>query len=107
MRYLVAFLLCLIAPCAYADDEVVIDNDMQKQIQIRQIKDEIDELEMRLSECRRKNKNWKIATAIGATGTVATGVAAIAQTVKLNKLKKAGKIQDKPTETGESNSEKE
>ena len=68
--------------------EDVADADMQRAMQISKLKREISELEIQLSECQRKNKNWKTATWIGAVGTVATGTAAIVQGVKLNNLKK-------------------
>ena len=61
--------------------------DTSRQMQIASLKREIIELENQLSECKRKNKNWRTATWIGAAGTVATGTAAIVQAVKLNKLK--------------------
>ena len=83
------FLICLILlsmPFARAD-EVAMPDDMNKQMQIASLKREISELEIELSECMRKNKNWKTATWIGAAGTVATGAGAIIQGVKLNKLK--------------------
>lgn len=71
-----------------ADDYGVNDADMQKQMQIASLKREIDELETQLNECKRKNKNWKTATYVGAAGTAVTGVAAIAQGIKLNNIKK-------------------
>ena len=71
-----------------ADDYGANDADMQKQMQIASLRREIDELETQLSECQRKNKNWKTATYVGAAGTAVTGVAAIAQGIKLNNIKK-------------------
>ena len=73
---------------ARADDYGVNDADVQKQMQIASLRREIDELETQLNECKRKNKNWKTATYVGAAGTVVTGVAAIAQGIKLNNIKK-------------------
>ena len=76
--------------------------DTSRQMQIASLKREISELEIKLSECQRKNKNWRTVTWVGAAGTVATGTAAIVQGVKLNKLKKenesVGKT-EKPTTT--------
>ena len=100
-RQFVIFLMFIfIASFAHADEGAI---DTAKQMQIASLKREISELEIQLSECQRKNKNWRTATWIGAAGTVATGTAAIVQGVKLNKLKKenaaAGKNPtDKPTE---------
>lgn len=92
-RYILLFLILFIPQIAHADD--VADADMQRAMQISKLKREISELEIQLSECQRKNKNWKTATWIGAAGTVATGTAAIVQGVKLNNLKKE---KAKPTE---------
>ena len=96
-RYILLFLILFIPQIVWADDVGVMDSDMQRAMQISKLKREISELEIQLSECRRKNKNWKTATWIGAAGTVATGTAAIVQGVKLNNLKKE-KVNNKPTE---------
>ena len=96
-RYILLFLILFIPQIVWADDVGVADTDMQRAMQISKLKREISELEIQLSECRRKNKNWKTATWIGAAGTVATGTAAIVQGVKLNNLKKE-KSNNKPTE---------
>ncbi|MBO4583317.1 MAG: hypothetical protein J5714_04665 [Alphaproteobacteria bacterium] len=96
-RYLLLFLILFIPQIVHADDVGVADtDDMQRAMQISKLKREISELEIQLSECQRKNKNWKTATWIGAAGTVATGAAAIVQGVKLNNLKKE-KSNNKPT----------
>ena len=78
----------LFIPRVVRAEEVSVDTDMQRAMQIAALKREVSELEIQLSECKRKNKNWKTATWIGAAGTVATGTAAIVQGVKLNNLKK-------------------
>ena len=85
-RYILIFLI-LFSPVVRADDANVPD-DMARQMELSKLKREVSELEIKLSECKRKNKNWKTATWIGAAGTVATGTAAIVQGVKLNNLKK-------------------
>jgi len=99
MKRVYIILLVFSVPFAHADDVAI---DMSRQMQIASLKREISELEIKLAECSRKNKNWRTATWIGAAGTVATGTAAIVQGVKLNKLKKenesAGKT-EKPTTT--------
>lgn len=99
-KHLWAFLFMLLSVSfAYADEMTI---DTSRQMQIASLKREISELEIKLGECTRKNKNWRTATWVGAAGTVATGTAAIVQGVKLNKLKKenesAGKT-EKPTTT--------
>ena len=85
-RYILIFSILFVPTWVRAED--VADADMQRAMQISKLKREISELEIQLSECQRKNKNWKTATWIGAVGTVATGTAAIVQGVKLNNLKK-------------------
>ena len=85
-RYILIFSILFYAPFAYGED--IVDADMARQMELSKLKREISELEIKLSECKRKNKNWRTATWIGAAGTVATGTAAIVQGVKLNNLKK-------------------
>ena len=87
-KVLVIFLILFSPVVARADDSAVMDADMARQMELSKLKREVSELEIKLSECKRKNKNWKTATWIGAAGTVATGTAAIVQGVKLNNLKK-------------------
>lgn len=97
------FIILLFIPAfAHADDAAI---DMSRQMQIASLKREISELEIKLSECSRKNKNWRTATWIGAAGTVATGTAAIVQGVKLNKLKKENESSGK-TETDKKDDKK-
>lgn len=86
-RFFLIFLI-LFSPVAVRAEDVVVSDDMAKQMELSKLKREVSELEIKLSECKRKNKNWKTATWIGAAGTVATGTAAIVQGVKLNNLKK-------------------
>jgi len=92
---LVIFLILFSPVAARADDSGFVDADMARQMELSKLKREVSELEIKLSECKRKNKNWRTATWIGAAGTVATGTAAIVQGVKLNNLKKE---KSKPTE---------
>jgi len=96
MKRVYIILLVFSVSFAHADDVAI---DMSRQMQIASLKREISELEIKLSECSRKNKNWKTATWIGAAGTVATGTAAVVQGVKLHKLKQenesSGKIETK------------
>ena len=87
-HYILIFLILFSPVAARADDTGVMDADMSKQMELSKLKREVSELEIKLSECERKNKNWRTATWIGAAGTVATGTAAIVQGVKLNNLKK-------------------
>ena len=88
VKKILLFLILFIPQIVRADDTGVMDADMARQMELSKLKREISELEIKLSECKRKNKNWRTATWIGAAGTVATGTAAIVQGVKLNNLKK-------------------
>ena len=87
-KVLVIFLILFSPLVVRADDANVPDDMARRQMELSKLKREVSELEIKLSECKRKNKNWKTATWIGAAGTVATGTAAIVQGVKLNNLKK-------------------
>ena len=87
MKKILLFLILFVPQIVWAEEAVVPD-DMSKQMELSKLKREVSELEIKLSECKRKNKNWRTATWIGAAGTVATGTAAIVQGVKLNNLKK-------------------
>ena len=88
MKKVLVIFLILFSPVAARADDAVVSDDMVKQLELSKLKREVSELEIKLSECKRKNKNWRTATWIGAAGTVATGTAAIVQGVKLNNLKK-------------------
>ncbi len=88
MKHYILIFLILFSPVVRADDSGFVDADMARQMELSKLKREVSELEIKLSECKRKNKNWRTATWIGAAGTVATGTAAIVQGVKLNNLKK-------------------
>ena len=109
-KVLVIFLILFLPLVVRADDGGVMDADMARQMELSKLKREVSELEIKLSECKRKNKNWRTATWIGAAGTVATGTAAIVQAVKLNKLKQenesAGKTEKPNTTTTDNKDDK-
>ena len=88
MKKVLVIFLILFSPVAARADDANVPDDMARQMELSKLKREVSELEIKLSECKRKNKNWRTATWIGAAGTVATGTAAIVQGVKLNNLKK-------------------
>ena len=96
---LLGLLVCFVAPMAQAV-VYTIDDTTQKQMQISSLKREITDLENQLAECKRKNKNWRTATWIGAAGTVATGTGAIIQGVKLHNLKKQNDVKDTAKKDG-------
>ena len=64
-------------------------DDMQKQMQVAQLKREISDLELELDACKRNTKSWKAATIVGVVGTATTGAIAIGQGIKLHKMKQS------------------
>ena len=64
---------------------------------IQTLKEEIKQIDSEMSRCEKAKKGWLAATVIGGVGVVATGTAAIAQTVKAKKDQKA-KEQEKLTQ---------
>ena len=95
-RFVIFLLFVFVIPQVRAEDAPI---DMSRAMEISSLKREISELETKLAECSRKNKNWKTATWIGAAGVATTGTAAIVQGVKLNKLKRENEFAGKnPTE---------
>ena len=67
MRKHVFIFLLFIPLFAHADE---MSMDTARQMQISSLKREISELEIKLQECSRKNKNWRTATWIGGAGQV-------------------------------------
>ena len=58
------------------------------QAQVDALRNEITQLDKDIKECKQGLKDWTAATAVGAVGTVATGVGAAIQGVSLHKIKK-------------------
>jgi hypothetical protein len=67
------------------------------QTQIDLLRKEIMELDKDLMECKQGLKGWTAATAVGAVGTVATGVGVAIQGASLHKIKKE---QQESSQTG-------
>ena len=77
------------------------DNSLANQVRykeqiVRELKDEIQQIDSEMTRCEKAKKGWVAATVVGGIGVVATGGAAIGQKVKLNK---------KGTETTETKTE--
>lgn len=89
MRKILVFIsMALCVFNAFADDVNAMDAEIQdKEAFVQQLKDEISQIDSEMARCERVKKNWKAATIVGGIGTVATGTAAIIQSVKLKKQK--------------------
>lgn len=75
------------------------DNNLAEQIQykeqlIRELKEEISQIDSETIRCEKAKKGWVAATVVGGVGVAATGTAAIVQTVKA-KQKSEEKQSDK------------
>jgi hypothetical protein len=80
---------------------VLADTDLSEQVQykeqlLRELKEEIQQIDSEMSRCQKAKKGWVAATVVGGVGVAATGAAAIAQTV--NARKKAENSKAKETE---------
>lgn len=94
MKRILFFVFMLLPISATASDVVAL------QTQIDLLRNEITQLDKDLMECKQGLKGWTAATALGAVGTVATGVGATIQGVSLHKLKKEQQQEkQKSTET--------
>ena len=69
--------------CAYATD-IKEEIEYKEQV-VQRLKDEITQIDSEMMRCQNTKKKWKTATIIGGVGVVATGAAAIIQTVNANK----------------------
>ncbi len=92
MKFVLGLILLFTCAPSLANDVVVpVRNLNEKQAYIAELKQIIAEIDADLIKCKRAQRNWKTATAIGAVGTVATGTAAIIQGIQIKKLKNAEK----------------
>ena len=79
----------------------VADIIAQKQAQVIELQNKVDDITKQIAECNRQKKNWGAVAVVGGIGTAGTLAGAVFQGVKLNKLKKSGAVEDKTSE-GES-----
>ena len=82
---------------AMADDTDIASQVQYKEQIIRELRDEIQQIDSEMARCEKAKKGWVAATVVGGVGVAATGTAAIVQTVKANKQKS----EKKETETEE------
>ena len=71
---------------------MAVNDDIADQVQykeqlVRELRDEIQQIDSEMLRCEKNKKGWVAATIIGGVGVAATGTAAIVQTVKANKQK--------------------
>ena len=77
--------------CAYAygeDIDLTQQQINEKQELVRELKDEIQQIDSEMARCQKAKKGWTAATVVGGVGVAATGGAAIAQVVKAKKDEK-------------------
>ena len=90
-RIFVVFLCLGICNSVYADNTA--DIIAQKQAQVIELQNKIDDITKQIAECNRQKKNWGAAAVVGGIGTAGTLAGAVFQGVKLNKLKKSGAVE--------------
>ena len=76
---------------AYADDSDIVEQIEYKEQVVQKLREESAQINSEMLRCNNSGKNWKAATVFGGAGVVATGTAAIVQTVNANKSKKEDK----------------
>lgn len=79
------------------------DVDINEQEAIATLENDIRILDEEIAKCKKQKKGWIAATVVGAAGTVATGVAAGVQAVKLKDTKedynqKSNELKEKKSE---------
>jgi hypothetical protein len=67
---------------------------------VRQLQDDLSQMDMEIKRCERARSNWRAATIVGSVGVIGTATGAIIQSVQLNKAKKESnaKSPEKPAE---------
>jgi len=75
-------------PHAFCDDDFIVDEIQYKEQLIRELKEEIAQIDSEMIRCERVKKGWVAATVVGGVGVAATGTAAIVQGVKINQQNK-------------------
>ena len=73
---------------AYAESGNLAEQVKYKEELVKQLKDEISQIDSEMTRCQKAKNGWVAATVVGGVGVAATGTAAIVQTVQLNKKKK-------------------
>ena len=84
---LLSIFLILNFNVAMAVNDDIADQVQYKEQLVRELRDEIQQIDSEMLRCEKNKKGWVAATIIGGVGVAATGTAAIVQTVKANKQK--------------------
>ena len=88
MRKIICIFFCIHVFCAFGAD-VDITNEIQyKEQLVRELKEEIAQIDAEMVRCEKAKKGWVAATVVGGVGVAATGTAAIVQGVKINQQNK-------------------
>lgn len=88
MRKVICVFFCIHVFCAFGAD-VDITNEIQyKEQLVRELKEEIAQIDTEMIRCEKAKKGWVAATVVGGVGVAATGTAAIVQGVKINQQNK-------------------
>ena len=96
MRKIICIFFCIHVFCAFGAD-VDITNEIQyKEQLVRELKEEIAQIDAEMVRCEKAKKGWVAATVVGGVGVAATGTAAIVQGVKINQQNKEKTEEKKP-----------
>ena len=89
-------LLCVVSLfnfSAFAEGVVANDDIAYKHQLIKELKNEISQIDSEMARCQKAKKGWIAATVVGGVGVVATGTAAIVQSSKLKEKEKQAKTE--------------
>ena len=81
-------LFIFFATAAFGADEDIAAQVQYKEQLVRELKEEIAQIDSEMIRCENAKRGWVAATVVGGVGVAATGTAAIVQGVKINQQKK-------------------
>ena len=83
-NFLLSFFLIMGTSPAFSEIDISEQIKYKEEL-VNELKDEIQQIDSEMLRCEKVKKGWKTATVVGSIGVVATGTAAIVQTVNANK----------------------
>lgn len=86
-RILFIFLFIPIFGACGADEDIAAQVQYKEQL-VRELKEEIAQIDSEMIRCENTKKGWVAATVVGGVGVAATGTAAIVQGIKVNQQRK-------------------
>ena len=86
-RILFIFLFIPIFGACGADEDIAAQVQYKEQL-VRELKEEIAQIDSEMLRCEKAKRGWVAATVVGGVGVAATGTAAIVQGVKINQKRK-------------------